>query len=183
MIYSFLEDYFVRTLLESDLSGPYPFWFEDQEITRYNSHGKFFKNRSYFEEYYRSLNYEDRLVWAICHKSDGHIGNISLQNISFIDRNAEFAVILGNKAHHGKGVSFQAGKKLLHHGFEKLNLEKIYCGTASENLPMQKLALSLGMKEEGRRKKHVFLNGAYQDVLEYGILVEDWLRFKKESAL
>nr|WP_232380618.1 GNAT family N-acetyltransferase [Leptospira ainlahdjerensis] len=175
-----MEEYFVRTLSESDLSGPYSFWFEDQDVTRYNSHGKFFKNKLYFEEYYRSLNLEDRVVWAICHKTDGHIGNISLQNISFINRNAEFAILLGNKFHQGKGVSLHAGKKLLYHGFSKLNLEKIYCGTAASNLAMQKLALSLGMKVEGRRKKHLFLEGSYQDVIDYGILLDDWIRDNKE---
>lgn len=180
MIYSFMEDYFVRTLTESDLLGSYPLWFEDQEVTRYNSHGKFFKNKFYFEEYYRSLNSEDKLVWAICHKTDGHIGNISLQNISFINRNAEFAILLGDKSHQGKGVSFHVGKKIIYHGFLKLNLERIYCGTAASNLPMQKLALSIGMKEEGRRRKHLFLEGSYQDVIDYGILLEDWINQNKD---
>ncbi|MBW0434112.1 GNAT family N-acetyltransferase [Leptospira yasudae] len=179
MIYSFLENYYVRPLNQTDLSGPYPTWFEDQDITKYNSHGKFFKNRSYFEDYYNSLNHEGRVVWAICHDKDGHLGNISLQNISFIDRNAEFAIILGNKDHQGKRVSYHAGSLLLFHGFEKLNLTKIYCGTAESNVAMQKLALSLGMREEGRRRKHLFLNGSYEDMIEYGILLDDWRKLQK----
>ena len=32
---------------------------------------------------------------------------------------------------------------------EKLNLERIYCGTASGNMGMQRLALRMGMIEEG----------------------------------
>jgi hypothetical protein len=33
-------------------------------------------------------------------------------------------------------------------GFKKLNLHRIYCGTAATNAGMKKIALNLGMKEE-----------------------------------
>ena len=170
MICFICDDYFLRALQESDLEGPYPSWFEDQEVCRYNSHGKFFKTAAYFREFFNGLNSEKQLVWAICHKTDGHIGNISLQEISFINRNAEFAILLGDKRHWGKGVALAAGKKLIQHGFQKLNLERIYCGTANTNEAMNKLALALGMVEEGRRKAHLYLDGEWVDLIEYGLL-------------
>lgn len=175
MIHELADGYFVRSLRESDLNGPYQSWFEDQEVCKYNSHGKFFKNANWFREYYDNLNREDRVVWAICQQDDGHIGNVSLQNISFINRNAEFAILIGNRKHWRKSVGLNASLALLHHGFEKLNLERIYCGTAAANLGMQHLALRLGMLEEGRRRKHLFLDGAWQDMLEFGVLREDFL--------
>jgi [ribosomal protein S5]-alanine N-acetyltransferase len=173
MIYSLNDEYYVRSLREKDLEGQYPTWFEDQEICNLNSHGKFFKNIDYFRQYIASLNVENKVVWAICHQSDGHIGNVSLQSISMINRNAEFAIILGDKRHWGKGVSKLAGFKLIQHAFYKLNLQRIYCGTADLNIAMQALAMSLGMVEEGRRRKHMFINGKWVDMLEYGLLRED----------
>jgi [ribosomal protein S5]-alanine N-acetyltransferase len=170
MIYDLGRDYFVRPLCPADLNGPYSKWFEDQDICRYNSHGKFFKTREYFEAYVKDSNCEDRLVWAVCHGQDGHIGNISLQQMSFINRTAEFAIILGDKRHHGRGVGVLAGRKLLEHGFSKLNLERVYCGLAATNEAMKKLAVALGMKHEGTRRLHLFLDGARVDMLEYGIL-------------
>lgn len=170
MIYELNNEYFVRSLLERDLDGPYLSWFEDQEVCRYNSHGKQFKTRDYFEKYFRSLNDEDKMVWAICHTVDGHIGNISLQNISAINRHAEFAVLLGDRRHWGKGVARLAGEKLIEHGFGKLNLERIYCGTAAGNMAMRKLAVALGMVEEGCRRSHLYLDGFWMDVIEYGLL-------------
>lgn len=164
------KDYFVRAFQESDLSGAYPSWFEDQEVCAYNSHGNFFKTFEYFHEFYRSINFEDRIVWAICNDQDGHIGNISLQNISQINRNAEFAILLGDKRHWGKGVGKMVGKRLISHGFKSLNLERIYCGTAETNEGMRKLAITLGMSEEGRRRSHLYLSGSWVDVIEYGIL-------------
>jgi ribosomal-protein-alanine N-acetyltransferase len=173
MIYRLNDDYFVRALQEADVAGAYPSWFEDQEVCRYNSHGKFFKTSAYFRSWIEALDNEDRVVWAICHNTDGHIGNISLQIISFINRNAEFAIILGDKRHWGKGVARIAGEKLIAHGFDKLNLERIYCGTAANNLAMRKLAVALGMLEEGCRRSHLYLDGSWVDVVEYGLLRSD----------
>ncbi len=59
---------------------------------------------------------------------------------------------------------------VVNHGFKKLNLHRIYCGTAATNKAMNQLALKLGMKEEGIRKEHLFLDGLWVDVVEYGIL-------------
>lgn len=173
MIYLLNDEYFVRPLQEADLAGAYVSWFEDQDVCRYNSHGKFFKTAMYFRAYFEELNNEDRVVWAICHKADGHIGNISLQNISFINRNAEFAIILGDKRHWGKGVARMAGRKLIEHGFDKLNLERIYCGAAASNEAMKNLALALGMIQEGCRRAHLYLDGGWDDLVEYGLLRRD----------
>lgn len=170
MIYQLSKDYFVRPLAEDDVGGPYPSWFEDQEVCQHNSHGKFFKTKAYFKEYVSELNREDRVVWAICHNKDGHIGNVSLQEISFIDRTAEFAIILGDKRHWGKGIGLAAGRKLLEHGFHKLNLERIHCGLAATNEGMKGLAVALRMTLEGTRRLHFFLEGSRVDMLEYGIL-------------
>jgi len=170
MIYRLNENYYVRSLKLSDLDGAYPSWFENQEVCQYNSHGKFFKTDEYFQNYIKGLNANNLVVWAICHNKNGHIGNISLQNISFINRTAELAILLGEKDHWGKGVGLIASKVLLRHGFNKLNLNRIYCSTAKNNQGMQKISTGLGMKLEGERRQHLFLDGKYLDMLEYGIL-------------
>ena len=173
MIYRIGKHYFVRSLSKNDLSGAYPLWFEDQEVTKYNSHGKFVKTQESFQTYFESLNDYDRVVWAICHDTDGHIGNVSLQDISFINRNAEFAILIGDKRHWHKGVARLASVQLISHGFLKLNLKRIYCGTALSNMGMRKLALALGFKEEGCRRSHLFLEGQWIDIVEYGLLCEE----------
>ena len=38
------------------------------------------------------------------------------------------------------------------HGFEQLNLHRIYCGTSVKNIAMQKLAAALGFVQEGIRR-------------------------------
>lgn len=175
MIKQLNAEYFVRGLRESDVEGPYPDWFEDQAVCSFNSHGKFVRTKEYFRQFVRRVDGEGMVVWAICHSEDGHIGNVALQNLSFVNRNAEFAIILGDRRHWGKNVGFLAGKLLLEHGFMKLNLHRIYCGTAATNSGMRALALKLGMQEEGLRRQHLFLDGGWIDAVELGILKTDFL--------
>lgn len=183
MIYRLSDDYFVRAFRELDLDGPYRSWFEDQDVCRFNSHGKLFRNEQYFRAFWESLNRDDRMVWAICHRDDGHIGNISLQAISAINRNAEFAIIVGDRRHWGRGVGRLAGLQLLRHGFDKLNLERVYCGAAATNAGMCALARTLGMREEGRRRAHLWLDGAWVDVVEFGVLRDEFISGELRDAV
>ena len=170
MIYSLPRGYFVRGLQQKDLQGPYPSWFEDQEVCRLNSHGKYVKTKEWFQNYLRAIDEEHQVVLAICHSDGTHVGNISLQGISKINRHAELAVLIGDRKHWGNSLGFHAATALMLHGFAKLNLERIFCGTAANNHGMKKLARRLGMKVEGRRRRHLFLEGKWVDTLEYGIL-------------
>jgi len=163
---------YLRSLLESDVEGNYIKWLNDQEVVQFNSHGRFPFTKEKLLEYVRSVKHSNEiLVFAIIDlKTDNHIGNISLQSINWIDRNAEIAFILGEKDFWSKGIMYEAGTILLTHAFTVLNLHRVYCGTSSENIGMQKLAIKLNMKLEGIRKESIYKNGSYFDIIEYGIL-------------
>ncbi|MCC6274395.1 MAG: GNAT family N-acetyltransferase [Leptospiraceae bacterium] len=163
---------YLRALCVDDISGNYRYWLNDEEVVHFNSHGRFPQTQDKLKDYVQSVHRSDNnLVLAVIDsKSEKHIGNISLQKIQWVDRNAEIAFLLGEKDFHGKGVMFEAGSLLIRHGFNILNLHRIYCGTSSENIGMQKLAAKLGMIQEGVRKEALFKNGKYLDLIEYGIL-------------
>lgn len=162
----------LRALNKNDIQGNYKYWFNDAEIVEFNSHGRFPMTPEKLYDYVKLVSASNKaLVLAIIdNESDLHIGNISLQAINWIDRNAEIAFLLGEKAFWSKGIMFEAGSLLIEHGFKTLNLHRIHCGTSSANIGMQKLAEKLGMKEEGVRKEALYKNGKYLDIVEYGIL-------------
>jgi len=128
------------------------------------------------EAYFDEIESSDRtLVWAvIVRDGDMHVGNISLQNIDWRTRAAEFAILLGHSKGRGMGYGYEASKLLFNHGFVKLGLNRIYCGTSANNTAMQKLAAKLGMSQEGRRRSAVYEGGNYVDVIEYGLLKEEY---------
>ena len=169
------KNVYLRPLELSDAEGNYPNWFNDQEVCKYNSHGENTYTKEMAIAYIKSvLDNPTCKVFAICDKkTDRHIGNISLQSISEKNRSAEFAIIMGEKDFWGKGCSKEAGRALIKYGFNTLNLHRIYCGTSEANIPMQRLALYLGMELEGVRKEAMYNNKHFYDVLEYGVLKKD----------
>ncbi len=169
------ENICLRLLKTDDVNGDYYLWLNDPEITAFNSHGRFPMTKEKLLSYIdHSRSSKNDLILAIEDKITlKHIGNISLQNINWLDRNAEIAFLLGNKAFWGKGIMHEAGNLLISHGFQSLNLHRIYCGTSSENVGMQKLATKLKMKKEGLRKEAIFKKGQYYDIVEYGILATE----------
>jgi [ribosomal protein S5]-alanine N-acetyltransferase len=174
----FLEGALVtlRPLTPADLEGPYVAWLNDPEICAHNSHHVFPYTLAQAKGYIDSTTRDERtLVLAIIAKDTGaHIGNVSLQKIDLLSKNAEYAILIGDRDYWGKGIGHEASMLVLAHGFSTLNLHRIYCGTGSRNEAMQKLAAKLGFKEEGRRRDAHFKNGAYQDIIEYGLLASEF---------
>ena len=151
-------------------------WLNDPEVCEHNSHHVYPYTKAQGQGYIESTSRDDHnLVLAILAKeSKKHIGNIALQKIDLLARSAEYAILIGDKDYWGKGVASEASRLILGHGFTALNLHRIHCGTGSTNTAMQKLAGKLGFKEEGRRREAHFKNGVYTDLIEYGMLANEF---------
>jgi len=171
------EQIYLRPIALSDADGAYPSWLNDPEVCRYNSHGDTLYTREMAQTYIENVvNNPSYAVFAIClREEDRHIGNISLQQVSVKNSSAEFAILIGDPLVYGKGIGYEAGILLLDYAFNELKLHRLYCGTHSENSAMQNLALKLGMMEEGRRREALFKNGHFADIVEYGILADEYL--------
>lgn len=171
------EPVYLRILNETDLTDRYLQWLNDEEVSRFNSHAVFPNTPEKMRQFYDSINPQKQVVLAIIERtSDLHVGNVSLQAINWINRSAEFAILLGDKNFWGKGIGHAASQLIVKYGFERLNLHRIYCGTIAGNTGMEKLAQKLRMIEEGRRREAVYKNGTYHDVIEYGVLREEYLK-------
>lgn len=166
----------LRALLLKDAEGDYPHWLNDPEVTKYNSHGETCYTRKMAEEYIAMVTESDSYhVFAIVqNETEKHIGNISLQALDPRARSAEFAILIGDPSVYGTGIGQEAGRLLLAYGFVGLKLHRIYCGTSSENAGMQKLALKLWMRQEGIRRDALTKNGRFVDIIEYGILEDEY---------
>jgi len=166
------QSIYLRPLTIDDLKSNYSLWLNDHKINELNSHCRFPKSKAELIDYVQSVSSSNNdLVLAIVYKNNNiHIGNISLQNINWVDRSAEIAFILGEIDYWGKGIMLEAGKLILNHAFKALNLHRVYCGTSINNFGMIKLARKLGMKKEGVRRDAIFNNNNYYDLIEFGII-------------
>ena len=146
-----------------------------KKVCKGNNHHRFPFTREMLVKYVQSSNTDRQLlVLAIVErKSNIHIGNISLSNIDFINSSCSFNIIVGEDSSWSKGIGYAAGKLLINHAFNELNLRRVELGTLSNNIAMQKLAEKLGFTEEGIKRKSIYKNGQYLDMRIYGLLKSD----------
>jgi RimJ/RimL family protein N-acetyltransferase len=158
----------LRELRLEDIDEMYEF-IEDNEIasnfifTRYPSSkeglGKFIT---------KSWGNHNDIHFAITNEENKYVGTVSLKNINYVDRNAEYAIVL-RKNFWGKNYAFEATKQIVEYGFQRINLHKIYLNVLSSNIRANKFYEKVGFKREGVFKEHLYVNGKYEDLNWYYI--------------
>jgi len=177
------EKIYLSPLTKEDISQDYVSWLNDIEVCVHNSHATFpntiAKTLSYIESIERS---KTDIVFAIrWKKNNDHIGNISLQNINWINRSGEIAILIGKKNYWNKGVGSEAYKLLIDYGFNTLNLNRISSGLMITNNGMIKICEKNQMKKEGLMREFLYKNGRYIDAIIYSILLKDYKKKNKEK--
>ena len=176
---------FNRRVLEHTKSNYYN-WFCDPATTLFNSHGLFPKSKEEMEDFLDALDKKNNnnihyAIISTTKDSDIHVGNASIQSINWINRSAEIAIVIGEKDYRGIRLGEKVCRLLIQHGFEKLNLNRIWTGTAATNIAMNKVAEKIGMKLEGTFKQGMFLHGEFIEINCYAILANNFF-IKKETG-
>jgi diamine N-acetyltransferase len=118
----------------------------------------------------RELNFVIELV-------DGTpVGMLSLIDLDLEQGRAEPSRFLIGEPEKVQGLPVAAEAMLLLYelAFERLGLRRVYGTVASENPLMIKWQKYLGMKEEGRLRGHLSLDGRIQDAVCLGMLAEEY---------
>jgi [ribosomal protein S5]-alanine N-acetyltransferase len=76
----------------------------------------------------------------------------------------------------------EAGRAVVSYGFTELNLNRIHAYHLSRNPASGRVMEKLGMTREGLLRQHAKKWGKYEDLVEYGLLREDWLKFSRQPA-
>ncbi len=78
------------------------------------------------------------------------------------------------KKYWNKGYCTEAAEAMVEYGFHKLDLHKITATHISRNPASGKVMEKIGMKKEGFFKEHVIKWNKYEDIVNYGILRNEW---------
>jgi diamine N-acetyltransferase len=114
-----------------------------------------------------------RLILAIEDKSDcALVGFVYLNNIDWFSRNAEFGILIGEKARQGRGLAREALQLATGYAFETLNLHKLHLRVVAANKRALRLYRSFGFIEEGVQRQQVFLRGRYHDLVLMGLIAD-----------
>jgi RimJ/RimL family protein N-acetyltransferase len=103
------------------------------------------------------------------------IGTCLLFHFDRLSHHCELGITLGDPAYQGHGYGREVIGLLLDYGFRLLNLSRIWLMTTSGNERALRCYRACGFVEEGRLRRHAWINGAYEDVIYMGILREEFL--------
>ena len=166
----------LRPIKENDLKN-FLKWFNDMEVTRYLISYLPMTEASE-KKWIEETTAKREPVFVIeTRNKKGHataIGACGLHRVNHKDGNAEMGITIGEKIFWGQGFGFETLTLLIDYGFNFLNLHKISSGSYEPNKGSIKLHQKLGFVQEGKRKEHAFSNGQYLDLIEFGLLREEW---------
>jgi RimJ/RimL family protein N-acetyltransferase len=114
--------------------------------------------------------------FLICLKDSRAVGMVSICNIDDMHSHAEPGRFLigDQEAVRGIPAAVEAMKLIYELVFDQLKLQRVFGTIASDNTLMIKWQKFLGMKEEGRLRRHYFINGHFQDAVLFGMLDEEY---------
>jgi diamine N-acetyltransferase len=122
-------------------------------------------------------------VAGIVDRTDGALcGLIYLRDIDWISRHAALGMMIGRRDRQRRGLGRRALILMLTHGFQVLNLERIYLFVAEYNQAACRLYEAAGFSHEGRMRRHVALDGSYYDLLVMGLLRPEFERATKTAG-
>lgn len=102
------------------------------------------------------------------------IGNLSLFDFDHNARSAELGIMIGDKNYWNQGYGTEAVSLLIRHGFNTLNLHRIFLRVFENNGKAIRCYEKAGFIQEGILRQGYYSKGHYIDVYLMSILRAEW---------
>jgi len=112
---------------------------------------------------------------------DRLIGFVAFDEIKWVARDAWVAIGIGEREFWSKGYGSDAMRLMLRYGFLELNLNRVSLGVFSANPRAVRSYEKCGFVHEGRIRDFNLRDGKYWDLLQMGILREEWETYQKKE--
>lgn len=150
-------------------------WMHDPEMTRYLKYDFSTATEETQKEFIDNSFNEKTITFAIVDEiEDEYLGSISLKNINYDDKNAEYAICI-RKGSTGKNIAYEASNKILKYAFNELNLNRVYLDVVSNNVRAVKFYEKFGFKYEGEFKEAINIKGNLEDLKWYRMLKSEFI--------
>lgn len=103
------------------------------------------------------------------------VGTCAFDHINWRVHTAEFGILIGEKSHWNQGYGTDAVRLLVQHGFDTLNLNRIFLHVFDTNPRAIRAYEKAGFTLEVRERQAEYRNGQYIDVLLMSILKSEFL--------
>lgn len=160
------ENIYMRPLLESDLNNRYLEWLNNPVTNSFSRRKRFPYTFTEMVEFYENSTNSGITVLAIVEKQNNkHIGNITLNEISWVDRSANVDILIGERSTWNKGFGKEAISLIEEHAFLILNMHHLT--SRSVNPYFIKIVQKLNWVNDGIFKDSIFLDGTYLDLYHF----------------
>ena len=109
-----------------------------------------------------------------------HIGSVGLEGVEWMNRSASFGIFIGEKSFWNRGYGTEATRLTVRHGFETLNLNRIFLYVYQTNPRAIRAYEKAGFVAEGWLREAIYRNGKYFNVLLMSILRSEWEAIKEK---
>ncbi|HEY3344804.1 MAG TPA: GNAT family protein [Anaerolineaceae bacterium] len=109
-----------------------------------------------------------------------HVGSCGFHAIDTRVRSAEVGIFVGDKRCWNQGYGTEVMRTLIRHGFETLNLNRIFLRVYETNTRAIRSYEKAGFIHEGRMRQAMYQRGQYLDVILMSVLRQDWETAAKE---
>lgn len=108
-------------------------------------------------------------------EADGlYIGHCGLHSFDDLSRTCQIGIGIGDKTYRGRGYGREAIRLVLDYAFRLRNMHKVWLTVNGDNEQAIRAYGACGFVEEGRLRRHVWVDGAYIDLVQMGLLREEW---------
>jgi RimJ/RimL family protein N-acetyltransferase len=163
----------LRSMTENDVACKVT-WFNDPQIRQSLILDETLELEKSIQWFRAVKDSPTRLDLMIETELSGPIGLISLVNINSSHRTAEIVLVIGKTEFWGRGVMLHAESLLIEWAFTTLKIEKIWAQTRPENIASLITMKKLGFQIEGTLRKEKLIGGRRADILQLGLLPEEF---------
>lgn len=119
------------------------------------------------------------LFYAIMLKETGELIGSTGIDLELPHGRAELGYWTGREF-WSRGYATEASARLLDYSFTVLKLHKVTAHVFASNLASGRILEKLGMSREGLLRDHIKKSGVWEDIVEYGILEEEYEQLKND---
>ena len=102
------------------------------------------------------------------------IGQCALFQFDAVAQSCALGITIGDKGYWGRGYGSDAIRILLDYAFRLRNIRRVYLTVNSTNERAIGAYRRCGFVDEGRLRQHVWSAGQYIDLVNMGILRDEW---------
>ena len=131
----------------------------------------------------RMRDNRSQVWWAICSKDKGNmIGYISLSNIHYINRSADFSgIVIGDKRFQDGIAWIESYLFVYEYAFERLGLNRVYGEAIIDHTATQMMRKLMFSTLEGIKRQAVYKNGRFYDVSISSLLRDEYFDHKEKG--